>query len=466
MEKNNKKENHWFYKFKIATVRGKIELKRKALKRGFNPTVNQKNYRNDLLNSLNQNNFNSDFIHPAVQTSEDNQKNILNNVEKKEIPLKENDDSRDQQMDNQVKFYFYKDEEVFQEFTIKSQKYFSNDIVLRDPLTGLWNRVLFEEEIRRLDTERQLPISIIMGDVNGLKLVNDVFGHDCGDEFLADVAAILRDSCRKEDIIARWGGDEFIILLPKTPQSTAQVVVKRISENCQKGKIKTIPITISLGIGTKNNPGDQMKAILKQAEDDMYHKKAVENHIIKDRLFTSLKLKHWEIKQLFQKEGNTRNLLNHQELGKVLHLDQQTLNELLLLAALHDIGKITVSTHLLLKKEPLTLAERQILRRIPEISYRILQYFPHTFQIAEAALSYCEWWDGSGYPRGLSKEDIPIITRISAVVNSYDLMIQPRPYKSPLKPQEALTELRNQSGKQFDPEIVKSFLKIFEEKVG
>ncbi|NLJ49523.1 MAG: diguanylate cyclase [Candidatus Atribacteria bacterium] len=441
-------------------------MKRKALKRGINPIINQKNYRNDLFNSLNNNNFNSEYVHPEVQNTEDNQKNAFDEARKKEIPLRENESNGTQLMDNQIKFYFYKDEEVFQEFTVKSQKYFSNDVVLRDPLTGLWNRVLFEEEIKRLDTERQLPISIIMGDVNGLKLVNDVYGHDYGDDFLVKVAAILRDSCRKEDIIARWGGDEFIILLPKTSQVTAQTVANRISENCQKGKAETIPITISLGIGTKNFPGDQMKEVLKQAEDDMYHKKAIENHLVKDRLFTSLKLKHWKIKQLFHKEGNTQNLLYHQELGKILHLDQQTLNELLSLAALHDIGKITISPHLLLKKEPLTLAEKQILKRIPEISYRILQYFPHTFQIADAALSYCEWWDGSGYPRGLSRENIPIITRISAVVNSYDLMIQPRPYKSPLKLQEAILELRNQSGKQFDPEMVKLFLKIMEGKVG
>ena len=441
-------------------------MKRKALKRGFNPIINQKNYRNELFNSFNHNNFNSDSIHPEDQITEENRKGFNNKIEKNEISLKENEDNGIQPMDNQVKFYFYKDEEVFQDFTIKSQKYFSNNIVLRDPLTGLLNRVLFEEETKRLDTERQLPISIIMGDVNGLKLVNDIYGHDYGDRFLVDVAAILRDSCRKEDIIARWGGDEFIILLPKTPQETAQAVVNRISENCQKRKTETIPITISLGIGTKNLPSDQIKEALKQAENDMYHKKTIENQLIRDRLFTSLKLKYWEVKKLFQKEGNTENLLYHHQLGERLLLDQQAINELLLLAALHDVGKITIPLHLLLKKEPLTLSEKLTLKRIPEISHRILQYFPNTFSIADAALSYCEWWDGSGYPRGLAKENIPMISRISSVVNSYDLMIQPRPYKNPLAPKEALTEINNQSGRQFDPEVVKSFLKIIEEKVG
>ena len=150
-------------------------MKRKALKRGFNPIINQKNYRNELFNSFNHNNFNSDSIHSEDQITEENQKGFNNKIEKNEISLKENEDNGIQPMDNQVKFYFYKDEEVFQDFTIKSQKYFSNNIVLRDPLTGLLNRVLFEEETKRLDTERHLPISIIMGDVNGLKLVNDIY---------------------------------------------------------------------------------------------------------------------------------------------------------------------------------------------------------------------------------------------------------------------------------------------------
>jgi len=439
-------------------------LKRRALKRGLNPTINQKNYRNELFNSLNKNNFNSNSFQPEDQIKVGNQKAPFNQVEKNEIFIEKNEDNKVQPMDNQVKFYFYEDEESFQDFTIKSQKYFSSDIILHDYLTGLWNRVLFEEEIKRLDTERQLPISLIMGDVNGLKLVNDIYGHDYGDELLVDVATILRDSCRKEDIIARWGGDEFIILLPKTSRATAQAIVHRISELCQKGKTDTIPITISLGIGTKSHPGDQIKEALKQAEDEMYHKKTVESQLIRDRLFASLKLKYWEVKKLFQKEGNTQNLLYHHQLGEILQLDQQALNNLLLLAALHDIGKITIHRHLLLKKEPLTLTEKLIFRKIPEISYRVLRYFPFTNQIADAALSYCEWWNGSGYPRGLSHEDIPLISRISSVVNTYDLMIQPRPYKRSLAPQEALIELQNQSGKQFDPGVVKNFLKMMKEK--
>ncbi len=442
-------------------MREKIALKRKTLKRGLNPLMTHKNYRNELFNSLNHNNFNLDHLHTEDQITVDKQKIFYNEIEQ-EASLKMSEESKMQSVKGRVKFYVYQDQEVFQDFTIRIQKNFSPDNVLRDPLTGLWNRVFFEEEIKRLNTKRQLPLSIVMGDVNGLKLVNDVFGHDQGDRFLVDMATIIKDSCREEDIIARWGGDEFVILLPKTSREIVQAIVRRIQENCQKRKSGTIPITISLGIGIKDNVDELIKEILKQAESDMYHKKAVESQSIKDQLYTSLKLKYWEIKQLFRKEGNTQNLLYHQELGEILHLDQQSLNELLLLAALHDIGKITIPTQILLKKEPLTSTERQILRKIPEISYRIFQYFPYTFQIADAALSYCEWWDGTGYPRGLSRENIPLFSRISAVVNTYDLMIHPRPYKNPLTSQEALIEIQNQSGKQFDPEIVNLYLKMME----
>lgn len=101
-----------------------------------------------------------------------------------------------------------------------------------DPLTGLYNRRVFEEEIKRLDTERNLPISIIMGDCNGLKLTNDAFGHSVGDRLLKKVAEAIKSACRADDIVARWGGDEFIILLPKTKKEEAKTIVERIKNIC------------------------------------------------------------------------------------------------------------------------------------------------------------------------------------------------------------------------------------------
>ena len=105
-----------------------------------------------------------------------------------------------------------------------------------DMMTGLYNRSFFEEELKRLDAKRQLPLSIIIGDIDGLKLVNDTLGHRKGDQLIVKVAGIIKKACRTEDIVCRWGGDEFAILLPKTDTETAEQICDRIRKTCEKAK--------------------------------------------------------------------------------------------------------------------------------------------------------------------------------------------------------------------------------------
>ncbi|UWG98965.1 diguanylate cyclase [Dehalobacter sp. DCM] len=148
-----------------------------------------------------------------------------------------------------------------------------------DKLTGLYNRRFYEEEIKRLDTSRNLPISIIMGDVNELKLVNDSFGHEKGDELLQKAAASIQSACRKDDIVARWGGDEFVILLPRTDIEEAKCIVHRIKTQCAKEYVNNLSVRISLGWDTKNQCDEDLLHVLKRAEDYMYKHKALDNDI-------------------------------------------------------------------------------------------------------------------------------------------------------------------------------------------
>ena len=120
-----------------------------------------------------------------------------------------------------------------------------------DVMTGLYNRSFFEEELKRLDAKRQLPLSIIIGDIDGLKLVNDTLGHRKGDQLIVKVAGIMKEACRAEDIVCRWGGDEFAILLSQTETETAEKICERIRKACEKAKGDQVSVSVSLGASTK-----------------------------------------------------------------------------------------------------------------------------------------------------------------------------------------------------------------------
>ncbi|MDO9546055.1 MAG: diguanylate cyclase [Pelolinea sp.] len=143
-----------------------------------------------------------------------------------------------------------------------------------DTLTGLYNRLFFETEFLRLEKSRQFPISIIMADVDELKMVNDDFGHETGDQVLKNVAALFSDVFRQEDIVSRFGGDEFVILLPDSDASTAKKIIKRIKKqiNEYNQKHSDLPINVSLGVSTANQ-GESLKGHLKNADTLMYQEK-------------------------------------------------------------------------------------------------------------------------------------------------------------------------------------------------
>jgi diguanylate cyclase (GGDEF)-like protein len=144
-----------------------------------------------------------------------------------------------------------------------------------DELTGLYNRRFYEEAIKNLDTKTNLPISIIIGDVNDLKIVNDTLGHAKGDELLQKSAMILKTACRKEDVIVRFGGDEFIILLSQTSKEVAQEIIRRIDQLSSKQFVNSFPISISFGWDAKENSEENILEVLNNAEKSMYKRKAL-----------------------------------------------------------------------------------------------------------------------------------------------------------------------------------------------
>ena len=326
-----------------------------------------------------------------------------------------------------------------------------------DKLTGLYNRAFFEEELLRINTKRQLPIGLIIGDVNGLKLVNDALGHQEGDKVLIKVTELLRKSCRQEDIISRWGGDEFIILLPRCDSATALRVIKRINDSFIDVNSLPIPINMALGMAIQNSLDQNIRNIIREAEEKMYRNKLLESRSTRSSFIKSLEKTLWE-RSHETKEHCQRMQEMAQKMGRDLELTDSELDNIKLLAALHDIGKIAIPDSILDKPGKLSPEEWETIKDHPEIGYRIALSSPELAPIAEAILHHHEWWDGSGYPLGLKEENIPLISRIISITDAYDVMLNGRPYKKAISKEEALAEIHRCAGSQFDPYLVSKVL--------
>ncbi len=330
-----------------------------------------------------------------------------------------------------------------------------------DKLTGLYNRAFFEEELLRLDTDRQLPLSIIMGDVNSLKLINDAFGHEKGDELLKKCAALLNSCIRQEDIAARWGGDEFAVILPRTTNMAAEKLVNRIIKKGHQFRKQNIPISMSFGVATKTSSSQNIKDKINKAEDSMYKRKLSERKSLRSSIMSSLE------RALFEKSHETEEHCVRIEkittkVGELLKLPFDKIDDLIIFSRLHDIGKVAIPDAILLKIGSLNKKEWEIIKKHPEIGYNICQASPQLAHIAEYVLYHHERWDGTGYPQGLKSTQIPLLSRILSVADAFDVMTHSRNYRQAVTKNEALEEILRCSGTQFDPKIVKIMLSIFD----
>ncbi len=326
-----------------------------------------------------------------------------------------------------------------------------------DKLTDLYNRAYFEEELKRLNHKRNLPVSIIIGDVNNLKIINDTFGHQHGDHLLCKIAGVLKSCFRKSDVISRWGGDEFSIILPNTPRDRGIDIIHRISQDCQKKSTLTLPLSISMGIATKMSMPDNINAIVREAESKMYRYKLIDKQVADSNIVTSLERalqqKKYETKEYRQSFVNCAL-----QFGTILQLEKDQLNDLKLLAMICDVGKIAVSEAIILKKGWLSENEWEEIRKHPEVGFRIARSSPELTNIADAILYHHEFWNGDGYPQRIKGEDIPLLSRIIHIVNAYQAMTHERPYRKAMNKENAIKELRKGQGSQFDPELTDKFI--------
>lgn len=353
---------------------------------------------------------------------------------------------------------------VFRDVTDKKIK---QDEILylsyHDSLTTLYNRRYIEERIRQIEERESYPLSVILGDINGLKMVNDVLGHYEGDRFLIEASKILKDSCRKSDVVARWGGDEFLILLPNANAAETEQICENINRKCAELTSISIKLSISLGYAIRKNDKEEITRTINAAEEVMYTQKMLNSRSYRNAILESFR------KTLFEKSHETEEHANRlmqlsKHMGEVMNLPQTSLQELELLSVLHDIGKIGVPDSILNKPGKLDEDEWVIMKRHSEIGSRITQSVPEFVRISDYILYHHERWDGKGYPRGLKGEEIPMQSRILSIVDAYDAMTSERPYHKPMTHEDAIQELVDNAGKQFDPDLIQLVIKerIFE----
>lgn len=330
-----------------------------------------------------------------------------------------------------------------------------------DVLTGLYNRRYFEIEKKRMDKEKYLPLSVIVGDIDGLKLVNNALGYEEGDIIIAETASILKCASRKYDIIARTGGDDFTILLPNTSEEEANEMVNRIKEGCKKYRETKQDSMgyprMSLGYSTKTKIKEPLDNIIRRAEDSMYLQKLLQSESLYSSILSFMQTTLFAKSQ--ETEEHAQRLVDLSKmLGEKLNLSAKELDELELLSVLHDIGKIGINDAILNKPGKLTQQEWIEVKTHSEIGYRIAMSSPELVSIAHYILTHHERWDGNGYPKGLKGEEIPLLSRIIAIVDSYDAMTHDRVYRTAMTKEEALEEIANNAGTQFDPALATLFV--------
>ncbi len=347
---------------------------------------------------------------------------------------------------------------IFRDFTEKKEKQDRIEYLsYHDQLTGLYNRRYWEEALTRIDNDENYPLSVVLVDVNGLKMINDAFGHVIGDKVLQRTAEVMLSECRTKDIIARIGGDEFVIMMPGTDASEVEVKLQQMVSVFENQAVGSVNISVSYGWGVKQEALERMSDIFKVAEDHMYRRKLSESKSMRYKTIEIILRTLHEKSEREKRHSESVSILC-EKIGIAMGLDTEDIKELKTAGRMHDIGKIAIDLSILDKPGALTATERIEIERHPEQGYQILRSISEFAKMAEYVLAHHERWDGSGYPGKLKGEEIPLEARIIAIADSYHAMICDRPYRKAMSKEAAVEEINRCSGSQFDPVIVELFI--------
>jgi diguanylate cyclase (GGDEF)-like protein/PAS domain S-box-containing protein len=333
-----------------------------------------------------------------------------------------------------------------------------------DPLTGLLNRRAFEREMEKHDTSQSDPVGIMIGDVNGLKFVNDTQGNEAGNRLLVAAAQTIRSAFQEDFLMARVGGDEFAVMGLKTERLIFEQARQKIREAVDRynGENPFLQLSLSIGFFLNDESPFKVHEIFTQADNNMFREKLLCNQSIHSSVVQTLN-KALEMRD-FITGGHAQRIRDLAEkLARSIGLPERSVIDMRLLAQFHDIGKVGIPDRILMKPGPLTPEEAIEMQRHCEVGYRISLAATDLVPIADWILKHHEWWNGQGYPGGLKGEKIPLECRILAIVDAYDVITNDRPYRKGMSHSEALEEIQKYAGIQFDPHLVKEFCRFFEQ---
>jgi len=334
-----------------------------------------------------------------------------------------------------------------------------------DILTALYNRMYMNTVLILKYKELNYPISIIICDINSLRLINSTFGHSTGDDLIINTAKIIKLSAEilklenKKDItLIRSDGDEFVIVIENSFENTIDDVITAINENIEK-EINQLKPSLSFGSIYLEKSPENIIAIFEELQNRLIRNKLLssksqKSHVL-EVLKGTLKEKTHETERHIERIAKLSF-----EVGKNLKLPNDILDDLVLASSLHDIGKIAIPINILEKPGKLDDDEWKIIKEHPQIGYRIALSVDEFSHVSKYILYHHEKYDGSGYPEGLKGENIPLISRIISVTDSFDVMTNERPYKKAMEESKAVEELIRYSGTQFDPEIVEALIEV------
>jgi len=354
-----------------------------------------------------------------------------------------------------------------------------------DPLTGVWNRRHIESRFRtEMERARRFghALSVLVMDIDKLKLFNDTYGHPAGDEVIRTVAQVVLTSCRQIDIVGRYGGDEFAVILPETGARGAGTVAERILANLEKEPFEAprgskVPMSISIGAACYPADTDDPDRLFSLADAAMYRVKLAGGgqfasltvdpergpvasvaafDVLQGLLITVDAKDHYTFK-------HSREVTQHAlALARHMGLSEEEISALEVAGSLHDVGKIGIPTDVLRKPGRLTPEEYKVVQEHPRLGHTLLRQLPQMETVLQAVLHHHERYDGTGYPDALKGEEIPLLARILAVADAFAAMVTDRPYRKALTLEEVLDEVRCEAGKQFDPELAERFVELVE----